>query len=341
MEKNCHAFWLQGRKWLKTGWLISAVLVALYAGVIRPSRAFRGIAMEKTTALAAIERNRHWLVPLPQSVDNATLAAGVVGGVPGGVAARSAPTMTYLSTSNGLADRKLVRSSSIDLLVKRPGESAEKIRSLTERVGGFLVKSQTNGAQDATNASLTIRVPAARFAAVGAEIRKLGLRVESEQLEAEDVTKQYVDQQAHLRNLRAQEAQYLTILKQAKTVKDTLDVSEKLNGVRGEIEQQQAEFEALSKQVETVAITVSLHSEAEANVFGLHWRPLYELKLAVMQGLEGLADYATAMLSFIFYLPAILLWLATILVGAALGWKTLRLGVRVLFAAKKPAHAPA
>jgi hypothetical protein len=47
----------------------------------------------------------------------------------------------------------------------------------------------------------------------------------------------------------------------------------------GVIEQQQAEFEALSKQVETVAITVSLHSEAKANVFGLHWRPLYELKL--------------------------------------------------------------
>src|SRR5260370_17864886 len=93
MEKNCHAFWLQGRKWLKTGWLISAVLVALYAGVIRPSRAFRGIAMEKTTALAAIERNRHWLVPLPQSVDNAALAAGGVGGGPGASAAGWAPTL--------------------------------------------------------------------------------------------------------------------------------------------------------------------------------------------------------------------------------------------------------
>ena len=67
-----------------------------------------------------------------------------------------------------------------------------------------------------------------------------------------------------------------------------------MNGVRGEVEQQQAEFEALSKQVETVAVTVSLHSEAEANLFGLNWRPLYELKLAAMQGLEGLADYATA-----------------------------------------------
>jgi hypothetical protein len=133
----------------------------------------------------------------------------------------------------------------------------------------------------------------------------------------------------------------LTILKQAKTVKDTLDVSDKLNGVRGEIEQQQAEFEALSKQAETVAITVSLHSEAEVNVFGLHWRPLYELKLAAMQGVEGLADYASAMFSFFFYLPAILLWLATILAGTALGWKALRLGVRVLFAGKKPTHVPA
>lgn len=341
MKKVLQAFWHESRKWIETGSLIAAVAFAVYAGRIRPLRAFSGIAMQKATALAAIERNRHWLVPLPESLDNATLAAGVVGGVPGGVAYHQTGTMTYLSISDGLADRKLVRSSSIDLLVKRPAESAEKIRSLTEGLGGFLVKSRMNGAQDATNASLTIRVPATRFAEVGAEIRKLALRVESEQMEAQDVTKQYVDQQAHLRNLRAQEAQYLIILKQAKTVKETLDVSEKLNGVRGEIEQQQAEFETLAKQVETVAITVSLHSETEANVFGLHWRPLYELKLAMMQGLEGLADYATAMFAFMFYLPAILLWLATILLGAALAWKILRFGVRVLFAGRKPAHAPA
>ena len=321
-------------EWLKTAGLIAAVLFAVHSGVIRPLNDFRGIAQSKATGLAAIEANRHWLIPPPKSVDDASLAEGIVGGVPGGFASGAIRAVSYLSTSDDSADRKLVRTASVDLLVKRPAEAAEKIRSLTERVGGFLVKSQTNGAQDATTASLVIRVPAARFAEVAAEIRSLGLRVESEQTEAEDVTRQYVDRQAHLRNLRAQETQYLSILKQAKTVKDTLEVSEKLNGVRGEVEQQQAEFETLSKQVETVAIAVSLHSEAEATVFGVRWRPLHELKLAMAGGLEGLANYATSMLSLVFYLPAILLWLVTILVGASLGWKLLRFGVRVLFARK-------
>ena len=50
------------------------------------------------------------------------------------------------------------------------------------------------------------------------EIRKLGLRVEADRLEAQDVTKDYADREARLRNLRAQEAQYLGILKQADSI---------------------------------------------------------------------------------------------------------------------------
>jgi hypothetical protein len=334
MRVNRQMLWQGFLKWIRAGWLIVAVLFAVHSGVIRPMQAFRGIAMERTAGLAAVESTRHWLVPLPESVDTATLAAGIVGGVPGGSTAR-AVTMYQKGVSGTPDDRKLVSTSSFDLLVKHPAEAAERIRLLTERVGGFLVKSQTNGVQDATSASIVVRVPAARFVEVAAEIRKLGVRIENEEMQSEDVTRQYVDQQAHLRNLRAQEAQYLSILKQARSVKDTLEVSQKLNGVRGEIEQQQAEFETLSRQADTVAISVSLRTETQAKVFGVSWRPSYELKLAMAQGLEGLANYATSMLGLVFYLPAILLWLATILIGAALGWKVLRFGTRFLFAAKR------
>jgi len=239
---------------------------------------------------------------------------------------------TAKAPNEGKDGRKMVRTSSMALIVQKPAEVSEKIRALAEDMGGYLVSSEVIGGRDATKGSLTIRVPAARFEEARAAIRKLGARIESEKVEAQDMTRQYVDDEAGLRNLRAAETQYLAILKQARTVKDTLAVSDKLSEVRGEIEQQQAEFDTLSKQVETVAIAVSLQAEAEAQVFGLQWRPLYQIKLALRDGLDGLGDYATTMTGIIFYIPALLLWLATILLGVVVTWKILRWGSRRFFA---------
>ena len=228
-----------------------------------------------------------------------------------------------LAVPDAAAGRKIIRTSSMEMVVQHPAEVAGKITALAEALGGYLV-SADGGGQNATAGMLTIRVPAARFDEARAEIRKLGLRVESEKVDAQDVSRQYVDQDANLRDLRAEEAGYLAILKQAHTVKDMLAVTERLSEVRGQIEQQQAEFNALSRQIETVALTISLRAEAEAQVFGLNWRPGYQLKLAFRDGLESLSTYATAMTTILFYLPAVLLWAGTIVIGTAMGWKTVR-----------------
>ena len=233
--------------------------------------------------------------------------------------------------SEGAEERKMIRTASMDMLVKRPKETSEKIRLLAEQIGGFLVTSEISGGEDDASASLTVRVPVNQFEQFRAQISKFGLKVESEKLETQDVTKQYVDLRARLRNLHAQETQYLGILKQARTVKDTVEVSDKLNEVRLQIDQQQAEFDTLSKQVDTVALTISLHAESEVRIFGLHWRPLYQLKLAAREGIGGVGDYAASMTWFLFYIPAILLWLATILIGSALAWRILRWAWRTLF----------
>jgi hypothetical protein len=217
--------------------------------------------------------------------------------------------------------RKLVRTSAMEMVVQHPADVAEKITGLAEGMGGYLVSAE-GGGQDATTGLLVIRVPAARFEEARAQIRKLGLRVESEKVDAQDVSRQYVDQDANLRNLRAEEEGYLLILKQAHSVKDMLAVSEKLSEVRGQIEEKQAEFNALSRQIETVAMTISLRTEVEPQAFGLNLRPAYQLRLALRDGLESLAAYATAMTTILFYLPAVLLWMGTIVTGTVLGWRT-------------------
>ncbi len=320
-------------KALKAGWLITAALVALYVGVIEPRERYRGIAMEKGTGLAAVSGQVGWepislwrqASILPSATRYEYLRAP-----------RAAAFVTQIGSGGGSGDndspdRKLVRTGALSLIVQSPAQASEKAIQLAQAAGGFLVSSEINGGTDAMTASLSIRVPAAKFEEVRAQIRKLGLRVDSEGLEAQDITKQYVDQEARLRNLYAQEQQYLGILRKAATVKDTLEVSDKLNAVRGAIEEKQAEFAALSKQVETVAINLTLRAEADAQVFGLAWRPLYQLKIAAREGLDGLGNYAASMTALVLYLPTIFLWLFTILAGAAIGWRILRRVVPALF----------
>jgi Domain of unknown function (DUF4349) len=335
-------------KWFKAAALAVAGVAALYVGALQPLQRAREIEQQRASGLAAngsMQSYQDDAFDHLTSSRNPEIVGGFIGAIPRSVRqdksvqlaslAQSAAPPPPASTAPDDSDRKLVRSDSLDLVVKHPAETAEQIRQLATRLGGFLVTSEVSGDPHLPSASLTIRVPAAQFEQARAEIRKLGLHVESERVEAQDVTRQYVDQQAHLRNLRAEEQQYLLILKRANTVKDTLEVSDKLSEVRGEIEQQQAEFDALSKQVETVAITVSLRAEADTQVMGLHWRPLYRLKVAARDGLDGLGDYAGTMTAVGFYLPAILLWLATILTGAAIAWRILRWAARMIFATRK------
>jgi hypothetical protein len=338
-------FYTKSRTALKTGWLIMAGVVALYLGLIQPRGQARGIASERATGLAAVSGGVGWepislwrqTSILPHLRSEAYLQKGIVGGVPVDRAVVAPASLMTFSAAradgeqSSSEDRKLVRTESLGLIVKTPAETAEKIVKIAQAAGGFLVTSNVNGGADATSASLSIRVPTDKFEEVRAQIRKLSLRVENESIDAQDVTKQYVDQEARLRNLRAQEQQYLGILRKAATVKDTLEVSDKLNEVRGAIEEKQAEFEALSKQVETVAINITLRAEADAQVFGLNWRPLYQLRIAAREGLDGFGEYAASMTAFVFYLPTILLWLFTILAGADAGWRILKWAARRLF----------
>jgi hypothetical protein len=60
-------------------------------------------------------------------------------------------------------------------------------------------------------------------------------------------------------------------------------------------------------------------------------------KLAMRDGLEGVAEYVSTMASVFFYLPAVLPWLSTILVSAAIAWRILRWAARRSIALPKPA----
>lgn len=212
-----------------------------------------------------------------------------------------------------LAERKIIRNGSIELLVSDVGQSIAKIGSIVSAAGGYVEKStQTNSGGH--SASTTVRVPAARLDQVIADIKRLATTVDRESVEARDVTREYIDLDARLRNAQAEEAQYLLILKRATTIKDTLDVTEKLGDVRGRIEQMQGEMKFLTAEIDMSSLEISLRAESDTAVAGIHWRPLRQAKIAVGEMLSGLADWADSVIAFLINLPLIGVWLLSVVI---------------------------
>jgi uncharacterized protein DUF4349 len=221
------------------------------------------------------------------------------------------------------AGRKIVRNGSLELLVADVGQTASKIRAIVDDMGGFVEKSaQTN--TGGHTAVITARVPAGSLDRLMAEVKKLALTIDRENVEARDVTRDYVDLDARLRNAHAEEAQYLQILKRATTVKDTLEGAEKLSSVRGRIEQLQGEMKYLTTQIDMSSLEISLRGEAGATVLGIHWRPLRQAKVALGDMISGLADWADSVIAFFINLPLIVVWLVSVLALVVIAIRVLR-----------------
>jgi len=71
----------------------------------------------------------------------------------------------------------------------------------------------------------------------------------------------------------------------------------------------------------------------------VNWRPLYQLKVAALEGLLDWATMPPRMIALVFYLPTILLWLFTIFGGRRDRVKTLRWATRMLFGFTQKAQA--
>ncbi len=80
----------------------------------------------------------------------------------------------------------------------------------------------------------------------------------SQSVTASDVTEQYIDLSARLKNLKAEEVRLRSFLNQTDKVSELLQVERELARVRGEIESTQAQVDYLERQAARATLVVSL-----------------------------------------------------------------------------------
>ena len=155
-------------------------------------------------------------------------------------------------------DRKIVQTAALNLQVEAVGPSFEAVGRIATAAGGFVASSNFSFQGENQVASMTIRVPTTRYQDVLREVRALGAKVDSETSNASDVTEEYSDLAARVRNLAATEGQLLLLLGEATTINEVLQVQDRLNGVRGEIERARGRIALLDKLTELATVTVNL-----------------------------------------------------------------------------------
>jgi hypothetical protein len=153
---------------------------------------------------------------------------------------------------------RIIKDATLSLDVKK-GSFDQRFQQATQiagRHGGFVASSQTSEARRHSG-TIVIRVPADQFEAALGELRGLG-KVRAQGVSGNDVTAQFVDLQARLRNWEAQETVLLKLLAKSKTIDDSIKVQRTLQDVQLAIEEIRGQLRVLGDQTDYSTITLSM-----------------------------------------------------------------------------------
>lgn len=151
-----------------------------------------------------------------------------------------------------------IKTASLSIEVEDVPNAQQEAESIAKAVNGRVQSSQKSDDEgQLASAELTFRVPVASFETAVNRLRKLG-RVLNDSLSGEDVTAQVADTEARLKVMKAEEDQYVELLKATKKIGEVLSVKERLSDVRQEIESLEATRKALRAQAAESTIHLSL-----------------------------------------------------------------------------------
>jgi hypothetical protein len=210
-------------------------------------------------------------------------------------------------------DRMIIRTITLTLGVGNVQEAVRQVERIAAEQGGHVVNSQVRQDGDRTIAAMTIRVPSetANYLTAVDRLRGLAERVLDEQSQGQDVTEEFVDLEARIRNLRASEEALLQLLSRAQRVEDILGIQRELTNVRGQIEQAMGRKQSIERRTEMATITVNLREIGALSRRG--WDPAgvagdaVEALMAAIRGL-GTAAIWVGVWAIVWIPAAAILW---------------------------------
>lgn len=249
-----------------------------------------------------------------------------------------------------VVDRKVIRTGQINIQAEDTRAAMETITAVVERSGGFVASSNvspTDGDRQPI-ITLTVRIPAGEMGNTLAAIREIADEVISESTDSLDVTEEYVDLEANLRNLKALETELLALLAEVRQQDDAdpaklLQVFNEVSRVRGEIEVLEGRMRFLDNQVALSTLTIGIEPVPISQpIVEDTWQPVLTVRNAVGRLIETLQDLVdVGIWLLVFALPVVLVVTLPITIPLLVVWRRRKVRPAATPAAPVPAAVAA
>ena len=170
-------------------------------------------------------------------------------------------------------ERKLIRNARLEFETEDLDQTAAQIRQAVDKHKGYLGSEQSLNYETRQSTTIQVRIPATSFEAFIEEISKGVTQFDEKNISARDVTEEFVDVEARLKNKKELETRYQEILKQAKNVKEILEIEREINSLRSDIESMEGRLNYLKNQVGLSTVHITYYKETPKSVaFGQKFR---------------------------------------------------------------------
>jgi hypothetical protein len=161
-------------------------------------------------------------------------------------------------------DRYLIKNVTLQLETDNAEEACKQLTAAAVAASGYVSNMQeTMDGLGRRNITLQVRVPADKLDGTMQNIEALG-RILNKQVSTQDVTEEYVDTDARVRNLKKTEERLLDHLSKTGQIENTLKIEQEMTRVREQIERMDGRLRFLSHNVRFSTINVTLSEKPKA-----------------------------------------------------------------------------
>ncbi len=209
------------------------------------------------------------------------------------------------------AKPKIIFTGEISVRVQKLADAADRVIKLLPEFGGYLSERTDVTTGSVQSISMRVRVRNERLQAFTDELKKLG-EVLKYNVAGQEVTEEYMDLEARLKQLKLSEERLLEIMRKSGKLTDLLEVERELTNKQSEIERIQGRLRYLSDRVAMATLSIMLVTEAPPmQIGGFTWGFGDTFKSAWLALKTTVREFVKALIWIVVYAPV---WILSLLI---------------------------